>query len=89
MNKRPVYRDVREGISISWSKRESDFRESVTTLIETLMITEERTYGLFSDPRSAAIAYDAAALEYHGSHSTTNESLGLLSKTLDIPPKTR
>ena len=43
--------------------------------------SKRKHLGHFSDSRSAAIAYDAAALEYHGPHSTTNESLGLLDET--------
>lgn len=34
--------------------------------------------GSFTDKTEAAKAYDRAALKYHGPHSTTNASLGLL-----------
>lgn len=34
--------------------------------------------GLYDDPRDAAIAYDAKAIELHGEFARTNKSLGLL-----------
>jgi len=62
----PLYRGV------SWDKRAGKWRAQIRVNMRQVRL------GLFTDPREAALAYDAAALHHRGEGAVTNASLGLL-----------
>ncbi len=57
---------------VDWSKSHKKWRARVG------IGRASRCVGYFSTATEAAIAYDAAAVEYHGVHALTNKAMGLL-----------
>jgi hypothetical protein len=55
---------------VTWRNRDKKWRAQITVDGKCISL------GLFKDAREAAIAYDQAALKYHGTFSTLNNIIG-------------